>query len=567
MPSSSATLNQRSQIRLVLGTLVIFCSALALAQLAQQPSTATLVGTVRGVAGEPIAGATVSFIYKDQEGALGARTDGSGHFAFKSVRATAYTLKVVKTGFRELTKNALSIAGGEEQYVELVLEAEARSTSPPSSPSSLSPIQLEDKPNFAIAGITDWTAAGGHGSDTNLRTSEELARETRALKVAGPAPATGLGEHETSESERELRAAAERMPGSFQANRRLGHFYIRSEKYRDAVPLLEAASRIDPADHDNAYDLALAYKATGELAQAREQVQRMLAISDNADARRLLGDIDEHIDDSLGAVQEYERAVRLDPSEQNYFAWGTELLLHRAVPPAIEVLTKGSAANPKSERMLAALGAALYASGAYQQAAQRVCEASDLQPGDPAPYTFLGEMEMASPAPLGCVEQKLAWLMKEQPGDARAKYYYAMSLAKRGRGAESPATLSREQALLEQAVVIDPALSEAHLQLGIVHSEQGKVRDAMNCYREAIATNPQLGEAHFRLARAYQQLGQGAKGQQEIQLYQQIQKSEAEEVERQRRQVRQFVIVLKDQPAKDQPAKDQRANDQPAAPR
>ncbi len=38
-------------------------------------------------------------------------------------------------------------------------------------------MEFADKPDFAVAGVTDWTAVGGHGSDSSLRTSEALTRE------------------------------------------------------------------------------------------------------------------------------------------------------------------------------------------------------------------------------------------------------------------------------------------------------------------------------------------------------------------------------------------------------
>ena len=69
--------------------------------------------------------------------------------------------------------------------------------------------------------------------------------------------------------------------------------------------------------------------------------------------------------------------------------------------------------------MLAALGAALFASANYSDAAARLCEASDLNPTDPAPYVFLGKIDMAAPEPLPCVESKLLRYNQEQPGDAR----------------------------------------------------------------------------------------------------------------------------------------------------
>src|SRR5207249_943574 len=123
--------------------------------------------------------------------------------------------------------------------------------------------------------------------------------------------------------------------------------------------------------------------------------RKMLATSEKPDFHRLLGDLDEKLDDPLGAVYEYEQAARLDPSEQNYFNWGTELLLHRAPQVAIEVFNRGVAAHPESARMLIGSGAALYANGSYDEAAKRLCAASDLNPKDPAAYTFLGKIVKA----------------------------------------------------------------------------------------------------------------------------------------------------------------------------
>src|ERR1700748_1103055 len=35
-----------------------------------------------------------------------------------------------------------------------------------SAPPKSAPMEFSDEPKFAIAGVTDWTAVGGHGSDS-----------------------------------------------------------------------------------------------------------------------------------------------------------------------------------------------------------------------------------------------------------------------------------------------------------------------------------------------------------------------------------------------------------------
>ena len=411
-------------------------------------------------------------------------------------------------------------------------------------------MQFADKPDFTVAGVTDGTDMGGHGSDTNVRTSEALARETAAFKSGGATGSAAAATPENRETENKFRASLASAPGNFEANHQLGEFYFRSQRFSEAIPLLQAAYQINSANFANAYDLALAYRASGDLARARERARNLLvAGAEKAEVYRLLGDLDEQLGDPLEAVREYESAARLDPSEQNYFNWGTELLLHKAPRPAVEVFTKGTAAHPDSARILAGLGAALYANGSYAEAARRLCDASDLNPADPAPYVFLGKMEKAATDSLPCAEEKLARFAHEQPANALTNYYYAVALWKSEREPGNSARMTQTVALLEKAASLDPKLAEAYIQLGIVSSASGDNARAITAYKKAIDVNPQSGEAHYRLGLAYKRIGEDAKAHQELQLYKQIDQTGTAAVERQRRELRQFMIILKEQPA------------------
>ena len=113
---------------------------------------------------------------------------------------------------------------------------------------------------------------------------------------------------------------------------------------------------------------------------------------------------------------------------------------------------------------------------------------------------------------------------------------------------DDPASAQAVEALLKKAVTIDPKLGQAHLQLGILYSERNDYAQAIGAYQKAIEVTPQLSEAHYRLGVAYQRTGDQAKAQQEFLTHQQVEKTEAASVERQRREVQQFLIVLKEQP-------------------
>ncbi len=502
---------------------------------AQQAGTGILRGRVLDPLGKPVSGALVRLATQGAAAVAETVTDPSGSFAFPSLRMGGYTVTAEKSGVRSLAALVVLRDRG-PQSIDLALGSAQQG-------SANQAIEFSDTPSFTVAGVTDWTAVGGHGSDATLRTSEDLARETVALRAEGmEAQATPAA----LASERELRSALAAAPRSYAANHELGQYYLREAKYREAIALLQEAVKIHPAQPDDEFALALACQGVGDLKQAREHVGAALAQRDVADWHRLAGELDEKLGDPLAAVRHQERAAQLDPSEENYLAWGSELLLHRAVWEAVEVFKRGSAAHPASARLLTGWGAALFAGALYDQAATRLCEASDLNPGATEPYLFMGKIELAAPAPLPCVEQKLARFVQAQPGNALANYFYAMAIFKRGDQTDR----QRVEALLEQADALDPKLAAAPLQLGIMAAAQRDYAKAIGFYTKAIDADPSLQEAHYRLGVAYDRTGEQAKSRQEFQLHEELAKKQADAVEQQRRDVKQFLVVLQGQQSK-----------------
>jgi tetratricopeptide (TPR) repeat protein len=512
---------------------------------AETSSQVWIRGTILDSLNRPVSGATVRLKDSNTAGSLEAVTDAEGGFAFSVQRTGGYLVSAEKAGLGSVTAAVASPASSSG----LVLILDPAKVSRTSSADALSlagqGMEFSDKPSFTVAGVTDWTAVGGHGSDSTLRTSEDLARETFTLKPQGTVRSPdGVSSKTGDDDEVQLRAALAAAPQSYAANHALGEYYLRAAKYQQAIPLLRTASAIDHARAEDEYDLALACRGVGDFRQAREHVAHALAQNDRAAWHRLAGELDEQLGDPLAAVQQEERAARLDPSEENYFAWGSELLLHRAVWQAAEVFKNGAKAHPASARMLTAWGAALFAGALYDEAAQRLCEASDLNPADPQPYIFMGKIELAAPAPPPCVEQKLARFVREQPQNATAKYLYAMAISRR----QDPADSERVESLLLEAVTIDRKCSEAYLQLGILSFAKRNYARAIEFYTKALEADPQMTEAHYRLGVAYSRTGEPAKAGRELQLHDELDKAQAEAVEQQRRAVKQFLVVLRQQP-------------------
>ncbi len=199
--------------------------------------------------------------------------------------------------------------------------------------------------------------------------------------------------------------------------------------------------------------------------------------------------------------------------------------------------------------MLAGLGAAQYGVRSYEDAARSLCEASDLKPSEAAPYLFLGQMEKTVNGPLTCAEEKLAQFAEQQPANAAANYYYALSLIKREKDSRTGGNPRAAQTLLEKSIRLDPKYGAAYVELGALAFQRGDFPQAIKNYQQAIAVSPQLSEAHYRLSLAYKRSGDDAAAKREMETYQSAEKAESAQAEEQNRDLKQFLVILKSQPA------------------
>jgi tetratricopeptide (TPR) repeat protein len=352
-------------------------------------------------------------------------------------------------------------------------------------------------------------------------------------------------------AQQQLKQAVALEPRNFDANHNLGELYVRAGKLADAVPLLKQAQSIDPASYDNGYDLALAYLYTDHPAPARQLVRSLLNVKNTAELHNLLGQVEEKDGNYVAAVSEFEIAAHDEPSENNLFDWASELLLHQTLEPAIEVFRQAAERYPNSSRVAIGLGIAFYSRGLYDDAVNSLLRAADLSPSDPRCYLFLSKAYDSSPSRAEEVIQRFRRFSELRPSDARGAYYYAMSLWKGKRAQDPSLDLDRIESLLKRAVALDPKLSEAHLQLGNLYSDQSHYAEAVPEYEKALAYNPDLPDARYRLGQAYVHTGEKNKAQAQFQVYLQLRAKKMADLDRQRAEVRQFVYSEKNEaPAK-----------------
>lgn len=304
----------------------------------------------------------------------------------------------------------------------------------------------------------------------------------------------------------------------FKTNYAAGESLLRQGKLPAAIPYLEKAWRADPTHYANAWDLALAYLRTGKIDEARRQVLAMMPRFPTSELPNLLGDIEEKAGNRTEAARRYQEAAQMEPNEKNVSDWAAFLLRQKEVDASVRIYRRGVELHPKSSALRVGLGVALNARGLYDEAVKALCEAVDLDPADPRPMMFLGQMYDVSPGMAEEVTRRLARFAQAYPKSAQAQLYYGLSLVK--GGGEPPVA----EKYLKAALRLNPRLPEAHLQLGMLYEQQNKDAAAIQAFSAAVTLDPAIESAHFRLARLYQRAGQPEAARREREIYERLHK-------------------------------------------
>jgi tetratricopeptide (TPR) repeat protein len=521
------------KVYLITGGVLCLLLSLSTSLVRAQSGGGAVEGVVRDAEKRPLADARVSLDDQVEGRTLVVQTDATGHFRFGVVGASTYMLRVRKPGYRDLTDGPFATGRGETKTLNLRMAAEKDSASGKSAAKAM---EYSDEVQFTVAGVTDPSNVGGHGSNVTLPTKEALARETASLRA-------GASASDKAGAAKEIIGELPKVAASdFAENLRVGRELLQAGRAKQSVAYLEQAVQLKPMDYDAGYSLAVAHQKSGDMKRADRAVQTLLAREDRGQLHALLAEIREGEGKPVDAVREYQRAAEMEPSEENLFAWGAELLLHHAYAPASEVFGKGHRLYPKSVRMLVGLGASAYGQDLNEHAARWLLEAIELRPSDPRPYLFLGKVqEVAKSEPQEWVEV-FRRFVELQPMDASAHYYYAVALEKQRRRERD---FTERETELQKAIAIDPRFGDAYLKLGLLDEEKGELAKAVASLQKAVEFSELPDEAHLRLAQVYRRMGETEKARRESELYEEVSKKKKEKMDLERRELGQFVVTEK----------------------
>jgi len=140
---------------------------------------------VRDAAGQPIPNATIYLQIKDGGQVQSINADKAGHYYFSGLRDGIYMLRAEMNGFSPATFGPCAVVSGETKTLDLTIDTPkkipAQSSSPPSGKAGNGSPEFFDEPQFTVAGVTDGTNLGGHGSNTVVRTKDALAKDIASL--------------------------------------------------------------------------------------------------------------------------------------------------------------------------------------------------------------------------------------------------------------------------------------------------------------------------------------------------------------------------------------------------
>src|SRR5579864_4363321 len=252
--------------------LVVSAFLFSLSGLSQEPAQPTsLQGLVRDADGKAVAGASILMRKKDSTDNFLVHTDALGSYTFTLLPGGVYNLQATKDGYAAAEVSAVFLRPRESKIIDLTLSPRVSAESATSAP------QFFDQPQFTVAGVTDTTNLGGHGSDTVARTQNSLAKDTASLAETAVKPPPDAAREES------LRELAKRQPDDFGVNHQLGQLLIARGMAGEAIAFLKRAADKDPANYENAYDLALANAQAGNYGVARDEATKLLVTHDQAD--------------------------------------------------------------------------------------------------------------------------------------------------------------------------------------------------------------------------------------------------------------------------------------------
>jgi len=326
-------------------------------------------------------------------------------------------------------------------------------------------------------------------------------------------------------------------------NLALGLIFSAHEAFDYAIPRFEAALAAEPNNDVVILNLALAEKGVGRSEEAIARLRKAAAAHPSAMLSDAVGGLEEESGNYVEAVESYQRAVELDPTnEQYYFDLGIEYLTHFTFGPAAEVYRVGTQKFPDSSRQFLGLGFSHYAVREYRAAADAFTKALEIDPDSPAAFqAWKSLLDSLPPNAWAFLLPHLDKLAKAHPQSAELAFCKGAAQFRSEVAKGADATFDSAQALLEKAVRLQPNFPAAHLELGALYAAKKQNQRAVDEYLQVIRQDDKSEVPHYRLGQLYREMDKLDLAAKELSQYQELARAHQEQLKRNRSTIQQFI--------------------------
>jgi tetratricopeptide (TPR) repeat protein len=290
--------------------------------------------------------------------------------------------------------------------------------------------------------------------------------------------------------------------------------FLAQDREAEAVAELRRAAALGPLDRDLALKLAGVEQAAGNAGMAERQLRSLAERFHSVQALLQLARLQSSRRDPAAAVESLARARALAPNSEEVLSASAQLSLAlRAPVPAILALEPLARMCPTVAQYPYLLGVAFMQAGDMQAAVAPLRQAEGLEPTRALTLVALGLALNAQKA-YADARTYLARAVALAPEDVEA--VAALAEAEDGLGETEAA-----EAHAQRALARNDAHATANLVLGLVRMKQERYADARDALVKAAAGDPASPKAHYQLSLAYARLGDAARAEEEVGLYQQ----------------------------------------------
>ncbi|MEH2289745.1 tetratricopeptide repeat protein [Nostoc sp.] len=300
-----------------------------------------------------------------------------------------------------------------------------------------------------------------------------------------------------------------------QLNNQLGVARKKALDLKNAVTCYKRAIALQPNFLEAHYNLALALQEQGKLEEAIASYQKLLELNpsvrlleaeklysqvlekqpDNPEALYGLGMLAQQMGQLQTAEQWLSAASQVQPdSVKTWFSLGNLYLVQEQFPEAEKAYRQALVLLPNSLPIYNNLGYTLQQQGLFEEAVNYYQKALRLKPDFIEAEANLGNALHA--------QGKLS---------SNQQIYYAQLNNQLGVARKKAFDLKNAVTCYKQAIALQPNFLEAHYNLALALQEQGKLKEAIASYQKLLELNPKHGEAHLNLGKIYQQLNQDQK--------------------------------------------------------